>query len=38
MEYISVHRYIRKTPSHTEVHAEYQLKADRKTRPAEKNI
>ena len=27
MEYISPHRYIRNTPSDTEVHAEHQLRA-----------
>ena len=27
MEYISLHTYIRNTPSDTEVHAEYQLRA-----------
>ena len=26
MEYISLHRYIRNTPSDTEVHAEHQLR------------
>ena len=31
MEYISLHRYIRNTPSDTEVHAEHQLRADRNT-------
>ena len=29
VEYISLHGYIRKTPSDTEVHAERQLRADR---------
>ena len=29
MEYNSFHGYIRNTPSDTEVHAEYQLRADR---------
>ena len=38
MEYISLHRYIRNTPSDTEVHAEHQLRADRSTRPVEKNL
>ena len=38
VEYISLHRYIRNTPSDTEVHAEHQLRADRSTWPAEKNI
>ena len=28
MEYISLHRYIRNTPSDTEVHAEHQLRAE----------
>ena len=37
MEYISLHRYIRNTPSDTEVHAEHQLRADRGTWPAENN-
>ena len=37
-EYISLHRYTRNTPAHTEVHAEHQLRADRSTRPVEKNI
>ena len=31
MEYISLHRYIRNIPSDTEVHVEYQLRADRST-------
>ena len=31
VEYISLHRYIRNTPSDTEVHAEHQLRADRST-------
>ena len=31
MEYISLHGYIRNTPSDTEVHAEHQLRADRST-------
>ena len=31
MEYVSLHRYIRNTPSGTEVHAECQLRADRRT-------
>ena len=31
VEYISLHGYIRNTPSDTEVHAEHQLKADRRT-------
>ena len=38
MEYTSLHRYIRNTSSDTEVHAEHQLRADRSTRPVEKNI
>ena len=29
MEYISLHGYIRNTPSDTEVHAEHQLRVDR---------
>ena len=35
MEHISLHRYIRNTPSDTEVHAEQQLGADRRTWPVE---
>ena len=31
MEYISLHGYIRNTPSDTEVHAEPQLRVDRGT-------
>ena len=31
MEYISLHGYIRNTPSDTEVHAEHQLRVDRST-------
>ena len=31
MEYISLHEYIRNTPSDTEVHAEHQLRVDRNT-------
>ena len=38
MEYVSLHRYIRNTPSDTEVHGEHQLRAERSTQPAEKNI
>ena len=30
MQYISFHRHIRNTPSDTEVHAEHQLRADRR--------
>ena len=37
VEYTSLHRYIRNTPSDTEVHAEHQLRADRVTWPVEKN-
>ena len=33
-----LHGYIRNTPSDTEVHAENQLRADRRTCPVEKNI
>ena len=29
VEYISLHGYIRNTPSDTEVHAEHQLRVDR---------
>ena len=38
VEYISLQGYIRNTPSDTEVHAEHQLRADRRTWPVEKNI
>ena len=38
VEYISLHGYIRDTPSDTEVHAEHLLRADRSTRPEGKNI
>ena len=38
MEYISLHGYIRNTPSDMEVYAEHQLKVDRSTWPGEKNI
>ena len=38
MEYISLHGYIRNTPSDTEVHAEHQLSMDRSNWPVEKNI
>ena len=39
MEYISLHEYIRNTPSDTEVHAEQQLRADRNGNEyMEKNI
>ena len=31
MEYISLHGYIRNTPSDTGVHAEHQLRAERRT-------
>ena len=31
MEYISLHRYIRNTPSDTEINAEHQLRVDRST-------
>ena len=31
VEYISLLGYIRNTPSNTEVHAEHQLRADRRT-------
>ena len=36
MEYISLHGYIRNTPSDTEVHSEHQLRADRSTSPVGK--
>ena len=35
VEYISLHGYIKNTPSDTEVHAEHQLRADRSTQPVE---
>ena len=38
MEYISLYRYIRNTPSDTEVYAEYQLRVDRSTWPVAKNM
>ena len=38
VEYISLHAYIRNIPSDTEMHVEHQLRADRSTQPAEKNI
>ena len=38
MEYSALHGYTRNTSSDTEVHAEHQLRADRSTRPVEKNI
>ena len=38
VEYISLHEYIRNTPSDTETHAEHQLRSDRSTWPVEKNI
>ena len=38
MEYISLHVYIRNTPSDTEMHVEHQLRANRSTQPEEKNI
>ena len=31
MEYISLHGYIRNTPSDSEVHVEHQLRVDRST-------
>ena len=31
IQYISLHGYIRNTPSDTEVHAEHQLRVDRNT-------
>ena len=36
VEYISLHGYIKKSTSETEVHAEHQLRADRSTWQAEK--
>ena len=38
VEYISLHGYIKNTPSDTEVHEEHQLRADQSTWPVEKNI
>ena len=38
VEYLSLHGYIRNTPSDTEVHAEHQLRADRSTWPVEKDV
>ena len=38
MEYISLHGYIRNTPSDTEVLAEHQLRVVRSTWPPEKDI
>ena len=38
VEYIFLLRYIRNTPSDTDVHAEHQLRVDRRTWPVEKNI
>ena len=38
VKYLSLHGYIRNTPSDTEVHAERQLRADRSTRPVKKHV
>ena len=38
VEYVSLHGYIRNTPSDTDVHAEHQLRVDRSTCPGVKNI
>ena len=38
MKYISLHRYIKNSPSDTQVHAEHQLRVDRRTSPVEENI
>ena len=38
MEYISLHGYMRNTPSDTDVQAEHQLRADKSTWPVEKTI
>ena len=38
VEYISLHGYIRNTPSDIEVHAEHQLRVDRSTLSVEKKI
>ena len=37
-EYISLHGYIRNTPSDTEVHAEHQLRVDRSVPDKQKRI
>ena len=37
VEYISLHEYVKNTPSDTEVHVEHQLRADRSPWPVEKN-
>ena len=37
VEYISLHRYIRNTPSDTEVRGEHQLRVGRSALPAEKD-
>ena len=38
MEYISLQGYIGNTSLDTEAHAEHQMRADRSTWPAEKNV
>ena len=38
VEHISLHEHSRNTPSDTDMHVEHQLRADRRTRAAEKNI
>ena len=38
VEYLSLHSYIRDTPSDIEVHEEHQLRAVRSTWPEEKNL
>ena len=38
VDYISLTGYIRKTSSDTHVHAEHQLRVDRRTSPVEENI
>ena len=38
VEYISLHGYIKNTPSDTEVQAQRQLRVDRSTWPVQKNI
>ena len=38
MEYISLHGYIRDTPSDTEVQVEHRLRADWSTWPEEKSM
>ena len=37
-QYISLHGYMRNTPSDTQAHTEHQLSADRRTWPVEKSM